>query len=46
MDSGIIDGLIKILLNLVKKVPNLIPMNSKYYLFTTIRLNRGTGDDL
>ncbi|MDE7056570.1 MAG: glycoside hydrolase family 68 protein, partial [Lactobacillus sp.] len=25
---------------------NLIPMNGKYYLFDTTRLNRGTGDDL
>lgn len=25
---------------------NLIPMNGKYYLFATTRLNRGTGDDL
>lgn len=26
--------------------PNIIPMNGKYYLFATTRLNRGTGDDL
>lgn len=26
--------------------PNIIPMNGKYYLFTTTRLNRGAGDDL
>ncbi len=26
--------------------PNIIPMNDKYYLFATTRLNHGTGDDL
>lgn len=26
--------------------PNIIPMNGKYYLFATTRLNRGTGNDL
>ena len=26
--------------------PNIIPMNGKYYLFATTRLNHGTGDDL
>lgn len=26
--------------------PNIVPMNGKYYLFATTRLNRGTGDDL
>ena len=26
--------------------PSIVPMNGKYYLFATTRLNRGTGDDL